>query len=62
VPDEAAWASADLVLGNYPVSARGGPNDAETVSGELVLRPWEARVYRRSAWGDSEGASQAHSH
>jgi oligo-1,6-glucosidase len=48
VPDEAAWASADLVLGTYPASTRGGPNDAETVSDELVLRPWEARVYRRS--------------
>ena len=40
VPDAASWASAELVLGNYPE-----PEDPR-----LVLRPWEARVYRRSGF------------
>lgn len=35
--DTAAWAGAELVLGNYPGTA---PIDAS-------LRPWESRVYRR---------------
>jgi len=35
--DAAAWAGAELVLGNYPEVA--GP--------DLPLRPWESRVYRR---------------
>jgi oligo-1,6-glucosidase len=38
VPEESEWAAAELVLGNYPA---GDP--ASTV----LLRPWEARVYRR---------------
>jgi oligo-1,6-glucosidase len=37
--DLPGWASAELVLGNYPPD---GDND------DLVLRPWEARVYRRA--------------
>jgi oligo-1,6-glucosidase len=36
--DAAAWASADLLLGNYPE-----PGDR----GSITLRPWETRVYRR---------------
>ncbi|MFZ5870087.1 MAG: glycoside hydrolase family 13 protein [Actinomycetota bacterium] len=36
VPDAAGWAASELVLGNYP-----------DVAGDLRLRPWEARVYRR---------------
>jgi oligo-1,6-glucosidase len=39
VPEVEAWAAADLVLANYPVDP----------GAELVLRPWETRVYRRSA-------------
>ncbi len=38
VPDAADWAAGPLVIGNYP---------APTGDPELVLRPWEARVYRR---------------
>jgi oligo-1,6-glucosidase len=36
LPDATAWAGAQLLIGNYPAD------------GELVLRPWETRVYRRS--------------
>jgi oligo-1,6-glucosidase len=39
VPEVEAWAAADLVLANYPVDH----------GAELALRPWETRVYRRSA-------------
>jgi oligo-1,6-glucosidase len=38
IPDAAAWAVSELVLGNYPDERA-----------ELLLRPWEARVYRRRA-------------
>jgi len=38
VPDEPAWAGAELLLGTYPT-----PSSASSIS----LRPWEARVYRR---------------
>jgi len=38
VPSAAEWAAAQLLLGNYP------PYDDAPA---LVLRPWEARVYRR---------------
>ena len=38
VPGASSWASAELVLGNYP------PPEVP----RLVLRPWESRVYRRS--------------
>jgi oligo-1,6-glucosidase len=41
VPDEAAWAQAELVLGNYPAQDQGE-------QGTLVLRPWESRIYRRT--------------
>lgn len=34
--DVPGWAGAELVLANYP-----------TVPDDLVLRPWEARIYRR---------------
>ncbi len=38
IPDEAEWADAELLLGNYPdPDERSAP----------ALRPWEARVYRR---------------
>jgi oligo-1,6-glucosidase len=36
VPDAAGWAGAELLLGNVADPAR-----------ELILEPWEARVYRR---------------
>ncbi len=39
VPDVEAWLGARLVLGNYP-----DPVGVQTTT----LRPWEARVYRRS--------------
>jgi oligo-1,6-glucosidase len=39
LPDAAAWATSEVLLGNYPA-----PASTET---GLVLRPWEARVYRR---------------
>ena len=39
VPDAAAWAAAELVVGNYPAPGRA--------DGALTLRPWEGRVYRR---------------
>lgn len=38
VPEESEWSAAELVLGNYPAA-----DPAPT----LLLRPWEARVYRR---------------
>jgi oligo-1,6-glucosidase len=38
VPDAAAWAAGELLIGNV---ARPTP------PGDLVLEPWEARVYRR---------------
>ena len=38
VPEESEWGAAELVLGNYPAA-----DPAPT----LLLRPWEARVYRR---------------
>jgi oligo-1,6-glucosidase len=37
--DLPGWAGTELVLGNYPPD---GNTDT------LVLRPWEARVYRRT--------------
>lgn len=49
VADAAAWAAAELVLGNYPVDP-----DQTT----LRLRPWETRVYRRMvAVSDASPAS-----
>jgi oligo-1,6-glucosidase len=40
----AAWLGAELVLGNVadPIESRGGQGRPTT----LILRPWEARVYR----------------
>ena len=38
VPEESEWGAAELVLGNYP---------AADPTPTLLLRPWEARVYRR---------------
>ena len=40
VPDEAAWAGSELLLGNC-----GEPGSRD----ELILRPWEARIHRRGA-------------
>jgi oligo-1,6-glucosidase len=41
IDDVAAWARSELVLGNYP--------EAQAVEeAGLVLRPWEARIYRAS--------------
>jgi oligo-1,6-glucosidase len=39
LPDAAAWASSELLLGNYPTP------DADAIG--IVLRPWETRVYRQ---------------
>ncbi len=39
VPDADDWAASELVLGNYPEPAS---------SSGLILRPWEARIYRRA--------------
>jgi oligo-1,6-glucosidase len=39
LPDASTWAATELLLGNY--------NDVDTGSSGIVLRPWEARVYRR---------------
>jgi oligo-1,6-glucosidase len=47
VPDAAAWATSELVLGNYPDAGGGLPGDPDAEG--LALRPWEARVYRRPA-------------
>lgn len=47
VPDAAAWAASELVLGNYPDTGGGLPGDPDAEG--LALRPWEARVYRRPA-------------
>ncbi|SES45418.1 oligo-1,6-glucosidase [Pedococcus cremeus] len=45
LPDAEEWAGAELVLGSYPESATApGPTD-----GSIVLRPWEARILRRTA-------------
>ncbi len=44
VPDEAGWAAAELVLGNYP-----DPGGAPSGAGRIELRAWEARIYRRSS-------------
>lgn len=46
VPEAETWAQADLLIGNYPAS---DPPDG------LMLRPWEARVYRRVAGGQVGG-------
>jgi oligo-1,6-glucosidase len=43
VPEAAAWASAELLLGNYPAEG------ASASAVPLTLRPWESRVYRRFA-------------
>ncbi len=43
VPEAGDWAAAELVLGNYP-----SPGDG------MLLRPWEARVYRRTVARDSD--------
>jgi len=40
VPEADAWARSVLVLGNYPVS--------KLLVRDIVLRPWESRVYRRA--------------
>jgi oligo-1,6-glucosidase len=37
--DLPGWAGEELVIGNYPPDPGSG----------IVLRPWEARVYRRTA-------------
>ena len=37
VPDAAAWASSELLIGNY----------GDVPATDLALRPWEARVHRR---------------
>ncbi|MGZ4750821.1 MAG: glycoside hydrolase family 13 protein [Oryzihumus sp.] len=40
VPDAEAWAGSELLLGNLPDVPDAGP---------IVLRPWEARIYRRTS-------------
>jgi oligo-1,6-glucosidase len=42
VPGAASWAGEELVLGNHRGPAPDGDGDPH-----LLLRPWEARVYRR---------------
>ena len=42
VPDEDRWARSELVLGNYP-AATGRSNVPDD---QILLRPWEARIYR----------------
>jgi len=44
VPDESEWARAELVLGNYPAPDA----QVDDSGGQIVLRPWEARIYRRA--------------
>ena len=39
IDDASGWAAARLLLGNY--------GDPEGDSGEIVLRPWETRIYLR---------------
>ena len=43
LPDASDWSAAELMLGNYP---------AVPASASLLLRPWECRVYRRTAHPD----------
>jgi oligo-1,6-glucosidase len=52
VPDADRWQGTELILANYPVDATGGLQ-------HLVLRPWEARVYRSrsSIKGTSDSAA-----
>ena len=45
LPDAARWAEAEVLLGSYP-SSSGVPAPDE---GRPVLRPWEARVLRRTS-------------
>ncbi len=45
LPDAGRWAEAEVLLGSYP-SSSGVPAPDE---GRPVLRPWEARVLRRTA-------------
>ena len=40
VPNEPLWAAAELVLGNYPPPMG--------VTDQIVLRQWEARIYRQA--------------
>lgn len=44
LPEAEQWAAAELVLSSYPTAAQG-PSSA---SASIVLRPWEARVLRRT--------------
>ncbi len=39
VPDAQRWAGAELLLGNY--------NKVDADTPDIVLQPWEARIYRR---------------
>ena len=41
LPEAEQWAAAELVLGTHPESST-------PPAGPLVLRPWEARVLRRT--------------
>lgn len=44
LPDATQWAQAELVLGTHSQSGDAAPSQ----DGALVLRPWEARVLRRT--------------
>jgi oligo-1,6-glucosidase len=46
LPDAQEWAAAELVLGSYPASS-DAPAAAPS-GGRIVLRPWEAKVLRRT--------------
>jgi oligo-1,6-glucosidase len=48
VPSAADWAASELLIANYP------PYDDAPA---LVLRPWEARVYRRQAAGNARSGA-----
>ncbi|HEY0165421.1 MAG TPA: alpha-glucosidase C-terminal domain-containing protein [Jatrophihabitans sp.] len=46
LPEARDWAAAELLIGNYPATAKpAGPHSAPAF---LPLRPWECRVYRRT--------------
>ncbi len=47
VPDAVAWAGAELLLGNLAHPEPAADATAAGTAAAIVLRPWEARVYRR---------------
>jgi oligo-1,6-glucosidase len=43
LPEITQWAEAEHLLGTHPPASDAAPRD-----GDLVLRPWEARILRRT--------------